>query len=138
MRPPTAPASVRPSADRPAAVAAGVLGLLGGVATVAFGWLAVALGGLSADDGSVEWWLYPLLVLGAVQVWAAVQLLRRRGRLLLAVAGLLGSLWLVALLADGGLTLPAVLAVLPVIAGLLALTPPVRRWADAGPVSPAG
>ena len=138
MRSPTAPFPARSAAGRPwAATAAGVLGLLGAAGTGLIAALAILLGGWSADDGTVEWWLYPLLALAALQAWGAVRMLRRRGWLPLALACLPGLLLAGALVSlhreyDSGLTLIDVLGALPLAALVLALTPAVRRWATSG------
>ena len=138
MRTPSAPSSVRSAAGRPwAATAAGALGLLGAAGTGLIAAFAILLGGWSADDGTVEWWLYPLLALAGLQAWGAVRLLRRRGWLLLALACLPGLLLAGALVSlhleyDSALTLLDVLGVLPLAALVLAVTPEVRRWAASG------
>ena len=134
---PSAASPVRSSAGRPGlATVAAIAGLLGALATAWIALLAIALGGWSADDGSAEEWLYLVLALAAVQAWAAVRLLRRRGWLPLVLACLPGIVLLGALVLDGGFTLLAILAALPVLALVLASTPIVRRWA--APEPPAG
>ncbi len=120
------------------AVAAAVLGLLsattGGVMALAL----VGLGALGQDDGAA-WWLAGLLLAAVGQGWGAVQLLRRRGRLLLALGtlpGLLPALGFVGVWLEYREGLPTIigLAAVPLLALLCTLAPPVGRWAG-GPAA---
>ena len=72
------------------------------------------------------------------QAWGAVRLLRRRGWLLLALGALPGVLPAVALIGvwlEYGEGLPTItaLAAIPLLALVLTLLPPVRRWAAPPP-----
>src|ERR687894_674915 len=120
----------------PLALTAGVLGLVGALPTL---FLAVVLGGLSADAGP-DPWTYLLLAAPVVQVLGAAWLLARRSWLLLVlavvpVAVLTGAVvWAATGTADAGNpALPLLLLVAPVLAAVLAATPRVRRWVAARP-----
>jgi hypothetical protein len=83
----------------------------------------------------VQWWLYPLLLAPAAQLWGAAALLSGRSWRVLALACLPGSAffgYLVQLLAvDGsgrGLGWYSLALGAPLLALLFTLLPPVRRW----------
>ncbi len=124
-----------PDPDRlPApAVAAAVLGLVSATTAGVMALALVGLGALSQDDGAA-WWLAGLLLAAVGQGWGAVQLLRRRGRLLLAlgtVPGLLPAVAMVGVWLEYREGLPTIvgLAAVPLLALLCCLAPPVGRWA---------
>ncbi|MGZ4541159.1 MAG: hypothetical protein ACXVX8_00065 [Blastococcus sp.] len=124
-------------APRPAplpAVVAGVLGIAGALPLALLVGNAVALGGLW-DNTGVQWWLYPLLVAPVAQLWGAIALLRGRSWLVLALSCLPGTVFFIYLVyllaADGsghGLGWYSLALGVPLLALLLTLLPPVRRW----------
>ncbi len=131
-----------PAARRPPALVlvAGGLGLVSAAVAALLAFFVLALGGLTADDGSGEWWILALVLAAVAQAWGAVRLLRRRGWRLLALASLPGLLPLAALVVvwmeyQQTLSLLEVVASLPVLTLVLILTAPVRRWAGPQPRS---
>jgi hypothetical protein len=120
-----------------AAVAAGVLGLLG-VLPVGYAvliWIAVD----AWSNSGVRWLLCVLFAVPLLQLCGAVLLLARRGRALLVAACALGTLPLLlvapAVLSGGGARWWAfvVLLLCPPLAFGLAMTEPVRRWLSTRP-----
>ncbi|MGY1695854.1 MULTISPECIES: hypothetical protein [unclassified Geodermatophilus] len=120
------------------AVAAALLAGLGVLPLAIVAFLVYALGGLQADAGR-EWFTVILLVVPPfLQLFALTWFLLRRGRVPLVVSALVAC-------AVAGLVVatarsvgdpvgpgPFVLALCPVLAAGLALSPPVGRWlADA-------
>jgi hypothetical protein len=126
---------------RPALVlVTGVLGIVSAVVATLVAFLLIALGGLTADDGTGRWWTVGLVLAAAGQGWGAVRLLRRRGWRLLALASLPGMLPLAALVVvwmeyHQDPSLLEAIASIPVLTLVLTLTPPVRRWADPQPAA---
>ena len=121
-----------------AALAAGVLGLVGALPPAFLAVVVVALGGLSGDTGP-DPWTYLLLLAPVLQVWAAVWLLARRGWLplvlgCLPVGAFTGAgVWTAARADAGGAGWPLLLLLFPVLGAALALTPRVRGWVAARP-----
>ena len=116
------------------ALAAAVLAAVGVLPLVIVAFLVVALGGLQADAGR-DWFTAGLLVLPPfLQLFALGWLLLRRGRIPLVVSALV--VVAVAVLVIGTATSigssvgagPFVLAICPVLAAGLAMTPAVGRW----------
>ena len=116
------------------ALAAAIVAALGVLPLVVVAFLVIALGGLDADAGRdwVDTGL--LLALPLLQLFALGWFLLRRGRVPLVVAALAsvaaGVLILVTAASVGeslGIG-PFVLAVCPVVAAALAMTPAVGRW----------
>jgi len=115
-------------------VLAGAVGLLAAAASLWWGFILIAYGGLLIGGWAMILSLCELAA-GVLGVWGAVRLLRRRGWRLLAVASLLGLYPFVIGTANAlrsgwdGLDLYQVLAYLPAAALVLVLLPPVRRGA---------
>ncbi|SDY20301.1 hypothetical protein SAMN05660209_02307 [Geodermatophilus africanus] len=123
----------------PLALIAGVLGLIGALPTLFLAVIAVALGGLSVDAGP-DPFAYLTLAAPLLQILGATWLLARRSWLLLVlavvpVALLAGAVvWAATGTEDAGNpALPLLLLVAPVLAGVLAATPRVRRWVAGRP-----
>ena len=123
----------------PLGLVAAVLGFVGALPPAFLAFMAVALGGLSADAGP-DPWTYLLLLAPVLQVWGAVWLLARRSWLLLVlavvpVAVLAGVVVWVATRTEeaGNPALPLLLLLAPVLAAVLAATPRVRRWVAGRP-----
>jgi len=116
------------------ALAAAVLAALGVLPLVVVAFLVVALGGLEADAGR-DWVSVVLLLLPPLlQLFALGWFLFRRGRVPLVLAALaaiaVGVLVLVTSASVGQSVGagPFVLAICPVLAAGLAMTPAVGRW----------
>ncbi|MGY1607048.1 MULTISPECIES: hypothetical protein [unclassified Geodermatophilus] len=116
------------------AVAAAVLAGLGVLPLAIVAFLVYALGGLQADAGR-EWFTLVLLVVPPfLQLFALTWFLLRRGRVPLVLSALLaiGVAGLVVATARSvGESVgagPFVLALCPVLAAGLAMTPAVGRW----------
>ena len=116
------------------ALATAVVAALGVLPLVVVAFLVIALGGLEADAGRnwVETGL--LLLLPLLQLFALGWFLLRRGRVPLVVAALAtvaGGVLIFGTAASVGRSVgagPFVLALCPVIAAGLAMTPAVGRW----------
>jgi hypothetical protein len=122
----------------PAALAAGVLGIVGAMPPAFLAVIGVALGGLSGDDGP-DPWTYLLLLAPLLLLAGAVLLLARRSWLLLVlgvvpVAVLTGAvIWAGAETEGGSVFWPLLLLAFPLVSAALALTPRVRGWVSARP-----
>ncbi|PWW24649.1 hypothetical protein JD79_03838 [Geodermatophilus normandii] len=117
------------------ALAAAVLAALGVLPLVVVAFLVVALGGLEADSGRRDWVSVVLLLLPPLlQLFALGWFLLRRGRVplvLAALAAIAAGVLVLATAASVGQSVglgPFVLAVCPVLAAGLAMTPAVGRW----------
>jgi hypothetical protein len=141
VAPPSGTRSGAPSTDPripAAALAAGVLGIVGALPPAFLAVTAVALGGLTADAGP-DPWTYLLLLAPLVLLAGAMLLLARRSWLLLVlgvlpVAVLTGAvIWAVADTEEGSVFWPLLLLAFPLVAAALALTPRVRGWVSARP-----
>ena len=115
------------------AIAAAALGALGVLPLTLVTVLPFLLGGVQSDDVR-DWWVYALLLLPVLEVFGVVWLVARRGRWPL-VAGAVASLAFALLVigtavsvgADVGAA-PVVVAVCPLVAAGLALSPRVTAW----------
>jgi hypothetical protein len=119
------------------ALAAGTLAIAGALPLALLVGNAVALGGLYGDTG-VDWWLYPLLLAPILQLGGAIALLSGRSWRLLALACLPATAFfgylMYLLVADGpdhGLGWYSFALGAPLLAVLLVLLPPPRRWVGA-------
>ncbi|MGY1650385.1 hypothetical protein [Geodermatophilus sp. SYSU D01119] len=116
------------------ALAAAIVAALGVLPLVVVAFLVIALGGLEADGGRN--WLETglLLLLPLLQLFALGWFLLRRGRVPLVVAALAtvaGGVLIFGISASVGQSVgagPFVLALCPVVAAALAMTPAVGRW----------
>jgi hypothetical protein len=118
-------------------VAAGTFAIAGALPLALLVGSAVALGGLSGDQG-VDWWLYPLLLAPILQLGGAIALLTGRSWRLLALACLPATAFfgylLYQLAAEGpgrGLGWYSFALGAPLLALLLVLPPSPRRWVAA-------
>ena len=129
--------STSPSRLPGTAIAAAAIGALGVLPLALVTVLPFLLGGVQSDNVR-DWWVYALLLLPVLQVFGVVWLVTRRGRWPL-VAGAVASLAFALLVigtavsvgADVGAT-PVVVAVCPLIAAGLALSPRVTAWLAGG------
>ncbi|MGY1830305.1 hypothetical protein ACI8AA_07730 [Geodermatophilus sp. SYSU D01180] len=125
--------STSPSRMPGTAIAAAAVGALGVLPLALVTVLPFVLGGVQSDDVR-DWWVYALLLLPVVQLFGVVWLVSRRGRwplLLGAVGSVVFALLVMATAAavgeDVGVA-PVVVAVCPLVAAGLALSPRVTAW----------
>ncbi|MGY1793777.1 hypothetical protein ACI796_07290 [Geodermatophilus sp. SYSU D00525] len=125
--------STSPSRMPGTAIAAAAVGALGVLPLALVTVLPFVLGGVQSDDVR-DWWVYALLLLPVIQLFGVVWLVSRRGRwpLLLGAVASLGFALLVVATAvavgeDVGVA-PFVVAVCPLVAAGLALSPRVSAW----------
>jgi peptidoglycan/LPS O-acetylase OafA/YrhL len=123
-----------PSRIPGAVIAAAVLAAVGVLPLVLVAFAVVALGGLEADTGRDSATVVLLVIPPFLQLFALGWLLLRRGRVPLVVSALV--VVAVAVLVVGTATSvgrsvgagPFVLAVFPVLAAAVAMSPAVGRW----------